>query len=189
MPPCSTSVVLRNSVAEQSAETTNPAMVNRIDSVPTDTQIFVLLGGANDKRLNVPIGETTDTVKTTFLGALNNIVSSLRTRCPKAHILFMTTYNRFSSRNGQGLGDEDYANAMITAARHNLVPCFDNFHCSGVNFLDANMDAWMDECTNRQKKVDDETVYDDPSHHFGLEGYEWVTPIYEAYLAAASANA
>ena len=177
-----------NTVAEQSAETSNAAMVNRISSVPSDTDIFVLLGGANDKRLNVPIGDIDSTDKTTFCGALNTIVSSLRTRCPKVRILFMTTYNRYSSRNNQGFGDEDYANAMIEAAKNNLVPCFDNFHCSGVNFLDDNMISWMDESRNRQKSESGTTVYDDPTHHFSVEGYEWITPIYEAYLSAGTAT-
>lgn len=177
-----------NSVAEQSTETTNPAMVNRISTVPTDTEIFVILGGANDKRLNVPIGDIESADKTTFIGALNSIVSQMRTRCPKARILFMTTYNRYESRNTLGFGDADYAAAMIEAGKRNLIPVFDNFHCSGVNFLDDNLIGWMDESRNRQIVVDGETQYDDPTHHFSIEGYEWIQPLYEAYLSAGSAT-
>lgn len=177
-----------NTVAVQTAETTNQPMVSRISSVPTNTEIFVLLGGANDKRLNVPIGTADSSDTSTFLGALNSIVSSMRDRCQKAKIIFMTTYNRYGSKNSLGFGDEDYANAMIEAGKHNLVPVFDNFHCSGVNFLDDDQRAWIDESRNLQKKVSDETVYDDDTHHFSLEGYEWITPLYEAALAAGTAT-
>lgn len=177
-----------NTVAQQSTETTYNAMVNRTDTVPTDTDIFVLLGGANDKRLNVPIGEIGSTDKTTFIGAVTTIISNVRARCPKARILLLTTYNRYASRNTLGFGDEDYATAMIAAGKYNLVPVFDNFHCSGVNFLDPVMDGWIDECWNRQQLVDGEVVYYDPTHHFGVEGYEWITPLYEAYLSAGTAT-
>lgn len=171
-----------NPVAEASG-TSETAMVDRISSVPADTDYFVLLGGANDKRYNVPIGTTSSTDKTTFLGAINNIISALRVRCPKAKILLMTTYMRFSSTNDLSLGDADYAEAMITGGRANFVPVFDNFHNSGVNFLDSNQRAWMDESRNRQKKVSGSTTYIDDTHHFSIEGYEWITPIYEAALS------
>ena len=160
------------------------AMVDRITDVPTDTDIFVLLGGANDKRFNVPLGEIDSTNKYTFYGALNTIISAVYARCPKAKILLMTTYCRYTSKNSLDLGDEDYANAMLEAGRHNLVPVFDNYHNSGVNFLNANQLAWIDESRNRQKKVNDQTTYIDPTHHFSVEGYEWLTSIYEAALSA-----
>ena len=166
-------------VVENSGEV---AMVDRIDTIPTDTEYFVLLGGANDKRLNVPIGEINSTDKTTFYGALNTIIAGVRDRCPKAKILLLTTYNRFASKNSYNLGDIDYAEAMIQAGRNNLVPVFDNFHNSGVNFLDSKQDAWMDESRNVQKIENNQTVYIDNTHHFSIEGYEWITPIYENLL-------
>lgn len=166
-------------VVENSGEI---AMVDRIDTIPTDTEYFVLLGGANDKRLNVPLGEINSTDKATFYGALNIIISGVRTRCPKAKILLLTTYNRFASKNSYNLGDIDYAEAMIEAGRNNLVPVFDNFHNSGVNFLDSKQDAWMDESRNVQKFENNQTVYIDDTHHFSIEGYDWITPIYENLL-------
>lgn len=172
-----------NPVAE-SPDSGETAMVDRIDTVPLDTDYFVLLGGANDKRYNVPIGTVDSSDKTTFLGAINNIVSAIHARCPKAKILLMTTYMRFSSTNTLGLGDADYAEAMITGGRANFVPVFDNFHNSGVNFMNDNQRSWMDESRNRQKEVSGVTTYIDDTHHFSIEGYEWITPIYEAALNA-----
>lgn len=177
-----------NTVAVQTSETSNPPMVSRISDVPTDTDIFVLLGGANDKRLNVPIGSVDSTNTSEFMGALNSIVSSVRARCPKAKIIFLTTYSRYSSRNSLGFGDEDYANAMIEVGKKNLIPVFDNFHCSGVNFLDDNQRSWMDEANNLLKDISGTVTKDDDTHHFSIEGYEFITPIYEMVLSSATAT-
>ena len=177
-----------NTVAVQTSETSDQPMVSRISSVPADTDIFVLLGGANDKRLNVPIGTVDSTNTSEFMGALNSIVSSVRTRCPKAKIIFMTTYNRYASLNALGFGDEDYAKAMIEVGKRNLIPVFDNFHCSGVNFLDDNQRAWMDEANNLLKDVSGTVTKDDDTHHFSIEGYEFITPIYEMVLSSATAT-
>ncbi len=170
-----------NPVAEVSGSS-EVAMVDRIDTIPTDTNYFVLLGGANDKRLNVPLGDINSTDKTTFYGALNTIIAGVRTRCPKTKILLLTTYNRFTSKNTYNLGDIDYAEAMIQAGRNNLVPVFDNFHNSGVDFLNSSQVGWIDESRNVQKLVNDSITYIDDTHHFSIEGYEWITPIYENLL-------
>lgn len=177
-----------NTVAVQTVETSELPMVSRISDVPTDTDIFVLLGGANDKRLNVPIGTVDSTNTSEFMGALNTIVSSVRTRCPKAKIIFMTTYNRYASLNSLGFGDEDYAKAMIEVGKRNLIPVFDNFHCSGVNFLDDNQRSWMDEANNLLKDISGTATKDDDTHHFSIEGYEFITPIYEMVLSSATAT-
>lgn len=158
------------------------AMVDRLNDVPENTDYFVLLGGANDKRLNVPIGDVDSTDKTTFIGAINTIIDAIRVKCPKAKILLLTTYMRYASTNTLGLGDKDYAEAMIEAGRNNFVPVFDNFHNSGVNFLNDSQRSWMDESRNRQQLVNDEVVYYSDTHHFSVEGYEWITPIYEQLL-------
>lgn len=163
-------------------EANDNSMVNRIDSIPDDTEYFVLLGGANDKRLNVPLGNVDSSDKTTFLGALNIIVDAVKQKCPKAKILLMTTYSRYSSINSLGMGDVEYATSMVNAAYKNLVPVFDNFHSSGVNFLNEYQRAWMDESHDRQKLVDGQIVYYQDTHHFSIEGYEWITPIYEHLL-------
>jgi hypothetical protein len=40
----------------------------------------------------------------------------------------------------------------------------------------------MDEGHDRQKLVDGQIVYYQDTHHFSIEGYEWITPIYEHLL-------
>lgn len=175
-----------NPVAVVSSSSETP-MVERTSSVPSDTDIFVLLGGANDKRLGVPIGTLDSTDTSTFMGALNTIIDDVRAICPEAKLLFMTTYYRYTSRNTYGFGDESYAQAMIDLCNYRKIPCFDNFHNSGVNFLDDNMLTWLDESRNVQYLEDSATAYISDTHHFSIAGYDWIAPVYEKYLEQGSA--
>lgn len=177
-----------NTVAQQTEETLSPAMVNRISDVPTNTEYFVLLGGANDKRLNIPIGPIDSADETTFCGAINKIIDQLHTRIPRAHLLFMTTYDRYATLNAQGYGDKDYADAMIAVCKNRKVPVFDNYRCSGVSFTVATLDNWLDECNNRQWNNDGTIEYYDPTHHFSVEGYDWLIDMYTELLISSTAT-
>lgn len=170
-----------NPVARIDDETVT-SMVDRTDDVPLDTEYFVLLGGANDKRFDVPLGTIDSVDPSTFYGAINLIVSNVRSRCPKTKMLLMSTYKRYDSVNSINLSDLDYANAMIEAGRHNSIPVFDNYHNSGVDFTDSVMLTWIDESRNKQQLVDGEIEYSSDTHHFSLEGYEWIQSVYENAL-------
>ncbi len=171
-----------NTVAIQSIETSNPAMVERIDTVPADSEYFVLIGGANDKRLSVPLGTIGSTDTETFMGALNTIITNIRIQAPKAKLLFLSTYNRFASVNSLGLTDKDYADAMIEVCSNRGVRCFNNFKDSNIDFTNTYMDAWLDENNNVWSYVNGVKTLIAATHHFGLEGYAWITPIYEQLL-------
>lgn len=171
-----------NTVARQEIETANDAMVDRIDTLDPDTNYFVLIGGANDKRLNVPLGDEDSTDLSTFYGAVNSIISQVRTIAPKCKILLMSTYNRFTSRNSLGLKDWDYAQAMLKAGYNNGVRTFDNYHDSGVDFTIPVLDEWLDESNDVMQLVDGQVVHHTATHHFGIEGYDWLEPIYEQIL-------
>lgn len=126
---------LSGSPIAQTGSYENPPICNRLDSIPADSDYIMIMGGTNDFNLNVPIGNNTDTNKTTFKGALNYIINYLITNFPNAKILFATTYRRNESRN-----DEPYATAMIDICRLQNIPCVDNYHSSGVHFFN---EAWM----------------------------------------------
>jgi hypothetical protein len=161
-----------NTVAVQTVETTNPPMVNRIstihDTVP-DCDYFVLIGGANDNRLSVPLGDTDSTDTSTFCGALNSIIDQVRELYPKCHIVFMTNYDRNPATNNLGLKDIDYVNAMLNVCAEKHVFCYDNYHDSGVDFFDDNFTAWADEGVYQGGTA---------NHHFSPEGYKWLLPKY-----------
>lgn len=149
-----------NTVATQTTETTNPSMQIRYSSIP-DSDYIVIIGGANDKRLNVPLDD--------YEFALGTIIDGVRMYHPKAKILFLTNYNRFpNSANTLGLNDIDYVESMINVCKEKGVKCFDNYHDSGVTFAD-----WFDEGV-----VQGTTA----NKHISREGYEWLLPIYENIL-------
>lgn len=169
-------------VANTNNNGTTPSIYERLSSVPEDADYIILLGGANDKRVNVPLGDANSSDPYTFNGALNLISESLRTDHPKAKIIYMTTYWRYSSRNSIGLGDKDYADAMVEAAKRNHIPHFNNFTESGVDFLNEAMRSWMDESKDIKKNVGGVIEYRTETHHFSIEGYEWLEPLYEEVL-------
>lgn len=161
-----------NTVAVQSTETANEPMCVRIDDLPADTDYMVLIGGANDKRLNVPIGDITDG-KSTFKGALAYIVDKAREINPKIKLLFLTNYNRYPSLNALNLSDIDYVNAMLEVCAEKCVKCFDNYHNSGMTFQDSNMLQWCDEGIS---------LDDSANHHLSPEAYKWIYPVYESLM-------
>lgn len=149
-----------NTVARQNTETTNPAMIDRYTSIP-ESDYIVLIGGANDKRLNVALED--------FKDALITIIDGMRAMHPKAKLLFLTNYNRFpNSQNSLGLNDIDYVDAMLEVCSSKGVKCFDNFRESGVTFAD-----WMDEGVSQGTTA---------NKHISREGYNWILPIYENIL-------
>lgn len=149
-----------NSVAVQSKETSNAPMVNRYSNIP-DSDYIVIIGGANDKRLDVELED--------FKNALKTIIDGVRQQHPKCKLLMLTNYNRFpNSPNALGLNDIDYVDAMLEVCREKGVKCYDNYRESGVTFPD-----WFDEGVS---------VGTTANKHISREGYKWLLPIYESIL-------
>lgn len=156
------------------------SMYERMNQI-TISDYFVLIGGANDKRYNVPLGNIDSNDGTTFYGAVNEIIKHVRTIAPKCKILLMTTYPRYESVNNIGLGDADYAEAMRNAAKHNNVDLFDNYAC-GVNMNDPSLRSWMDESRNRFWNNNGTITYNDDTRHFSVLAYEWLYNKYKTKL-------
>ena len=148
-------------------------MCVRYINMADDLDYIVILGGANDYRLNVPIGNNTDTVNTTFKGALNTLIQGLLTKYPGKKILFMTNYNRVQASNSLGLSDIDYVDAMLEMCGLYGIPCFDNYRKCGI--------SWH---TNLQESWADEGVYlgGSANRHLSPAGYEFLVPVYENIL-------
>jgi hypothetical protein len=164
-----------DTVANQTAES-QPCMVNRYSSMANTLDYFVLLGGANDKRLNVPLGTVASTDPNTFMGALNVIINGVRAKYPQIKMLFMTNYNRFpNSPNSLGLNDIDYVSAMQQVCTAQGIPCFDNYHNSGVNFQNTVLSAWQDEGLSTGGTA---------TTHLSDSAYTWLLPKYENALGA-----
>lgn len=164
-----------NPVARQEIEPERVPMCDRCLELPADADYIVILGGANDKRLHVPIGEMTmeNRDAATFAGALNLLLERVTQRSPKARLLLMTNYNRWPSKNRLGLSDIDYVDAMLQIAGLWSLPCFDNYRNSGISFQNPAQLAWIDEGLSLGTAA---------NHHFSEEAYRWLLPRYEAAL-------
>lgn len=164
-----------NTMAKQEKETRVPPMCERYAAMHGNADYVVVLGGANDKRLSVPIGENDSTDPATFKGALRQLILGLTEKYPHAKILFMTNYNRWPSKNDLGISDIAYVEAMQEICALFAIPCFDNYHNAGLSFHNPHQLAWIDEGL---------TLGLPENHHFSEEAYEWLLPKYAALLAA-----
>lgn len=61
----------------------------RVNAIPTNTDVLIFMGGANDFINNVPIGTIADTGTTTFYGAYQTALNKMYTRVPNAIIILM----------------------------------------------------------------------------------------------------
>lgn len=164
-----------NTLAKQEKETKVPPMCERYADMHDHADYVVVLGGANDKRLSVPIGDNDSTDPATFKGAVRQLILGLTAKYPKAKILFMTNYNRWPAKNELGISDLAYVEAMQEMCGIYAIPCFDNYHNAGISFQNPNQLAWADEGI----------VLGMPeNHHFSEEAYDWLLPKYAALLAA-----
>ena len=162
-----------NTLAYQEAERKHEPMCVRYSSMEDGADYVVVLGGANDKRLSVPIGEDDSRDISTFKGALNVLILGLTEKYPKAKFLFLTHYDRWPSKNALGLSDIDYVEAMKEVCALWAMPCFDNYHSSGISFRNPAQLAWADEGV---------VLGLAPNHHFSDEAYDYLLTKYEALL-------
>ena len=162
-----------NTLAKQDKEPQNPPMCVRYADMEDGADYVVVMGGANDKRLDVPIGNDDDTDLYTFKGALNTLILGLSAKYPRAKMLFMTNYNRWPSKNRLGISDLAYVIAMEEVCRKYSIPCFNNYYNSGISFQNPAQLAWIDEGLSLGLAA---------NHHFSDEAYDWLVPKYEALL-------
>jgi hypothetical protein len=164
-----------NPIADVPSEPTETGMVKRYTSMVDGADYIIVLGGANDRRLNVPLGTNTSTDITTFKGALNVLIDGLISKYPKGKILFMTNYNRFPSTvNSLGYSDIQYVDAMIEICNLKDIQCFDNYRKSGINFQNPITANWQDEGI---------TIDGNANVHLSDEAYTWLLPKYEQALS------
>ena len=170
-----------NSIALPETEEKHPPMCIRYADMADGADYVVLLGGANDKRLSIPLGDEERRNDrsyrdiTTFRGALNTLIAGLCEKYPKAKILLMTNYNRWLHKNKLGMSDIEYVDAMLEVAALWSIPCFDNYRQCGLSFQNPAQLAWIDEGL---------ALGIERNHHFSSEAYDWLLNKYEKLLEA-----
>lgn len=148
-------------------------MCKEIKREVKNADIIILQGGANDQRVNVPLGDINSTKRNTFCGALNETITFFRKNYPHAKIFCMTNYARRKAANDLGLYDLDYVNAMLQVCKKRHIPCFDNYHDSDVDFFSDEWRAWGSESAYLGEGL---------NYHFSPAAYRKLLPIYEAFI-------
>jgi lysophospholipase L1-like esterase len=127
----------------------NTGMVTdaRINTIPLDSDVILLMGGTNDWG-SIPLGDLTYPYDVTrFKGALAQTILKLQTRCPNALIVVMSLLSGRGDVNGSGqaingttpavnslgLTSEDYANATKDVCHYMSTPFIDVFGKTGIN--------------------------------------------------------
>lgn len=119
--------------------------IDRINTIPTDSDIVLIMGGTNDFYSNIPLGNieyNNGYDETTFKGALASTIMKMQNRVPNAVIVLMTLINGQGETNANGsnmkvntlgLKAIDYANAIKEVAYYFGIPCIDVFGKAGIN--------------------------------------------------------
>lgn len=163
-------------------------MCTRIDTIlsqHSSCDIFVVMGGANDKNSSVKTGSINSVSNTEFIGAIKNIIAKIRRKYKQnCKLVFMTTYHRYDSLNNIGLGEEDYVVAMTQACNLLSVPCFNNYNNCGITLADTQYTtnepyAWAD--SGRAQGLS-------ATYHFSVNGYKYLAKIYEQFLQNCYVN-
>ena len=119
--------------------------VNRLETIPIDTDIVTIFGGTNDWGNNATLGTIDDTGKETFYGAYKYILEWLAINRPNAKVMTMTPLKRYfrgggttwvnaqTTPNNKGNLLQDYVRAVKEVSDLYAVPCVDLHNDSGLN--------------------------------------------------------
>ena len=122
------------------ASTDNPlsrSILLRHQNLPDDADIVLIAGGSNDWAHSViEMGDYDSTDDTTFYGALNILLPSLKTKYPTIPVVMMTPIKRtetHNAKNSLGYTLEDFVNAMTLKCREYGVYCLDMWGTCPIN--------------------------------------------------------
>ena len=124
---------------------------DRINDIPSDTDVILVFGGHNDFSVTTPIGEivrwwtlSDENSKSEFYSAYALLLKKLTEQFPKAKIITMScvggrTSSETVNEDGQwylnNLCMEDYAEAVKRISKYYGIPCIDVGGESGINTL------------------------------------------------------
>jgi lysophospholipase L1-like esterase len=113
--------------------TTRDPMCIRYANMADTAEFVFVFGGTNDWTNNVAIGAITDTVKTSFYGALNALIDGLITKYPTQSIIIATPMHRQGDTvaNTAGSTLKDYRDAIIAVGLKYGIAILDLYATSG----------------------------------------------------------
>lgn len=140
------------------------SVVNNLENLPEDGDLYCFEGGINDFWSNTPIGYCDPADYTgeldlyTICGAMEHIFRYCQDNLPGKPVCFVITHKIQStafSPNGIGNTFTEYRNAMVEVCEKYSIPYYDAFNESGLNgrnttlselFLNANAEGIADGC-------------------------------------------
>ena len=130
---------------------TETYFANRVTADYANYDCVFVMGGTNDEGQSIPIGDTSYSngfKKTTFKGAVADLIKTIQTVAPNAQIIFATPVSGRGSagenaneckKNGLGLTTADYAKAMREVCSLYSIPCIDLYSECGINPFNRTM--------------------------------------------------
>lgn len=117
------------------------SVVNNLENLPKDGDLYCFQGGINDFWGNTAIGECTSDFtgavdSSTICGAMETIFRYALTNFVGKPICFVITHkvqNTFYSKNTNGNTFKDYRDAMVKVCEKYSIPYYDAFYESGLN--------------------------------------------------------
>lgn len=139
-------------------------------SIASDADYITLWFGINDSGHNIPIGELTDSVNTTYYGAWNVVLSDLITRCTKAHIGIIISNNLNAT----------YVDATIAIAKKWGIPYLDLNYDNSVPLMHYSL---RPDASNEIKALrNSKFAIGENNHHPNLEAHEYESYFIEEWL-------
>ena len=113
----------------------NP-MCERVNTIPTTTNVLTILAGTNDLLRNGSnIGELGSADTNTFLGAYESTIEQIYALIPNVKIIIMTLPPRFNSSTGDEIDSSGFRDATIKLAKKYHLPCINLNDELGINIF------------------------------------------------------
>jgi len=164
-------------IAHQDSPLVAGAMVDRYTSLANDNDIVIVFGGINDYGVGVGVAGAIDSVNTSeFNGALNVLISGLKTKYTNKEIVFVTPYNlKYLTVSS------DVANASSTMNLKGYRDCIiERCTYHGVPVIDLYANSGMDIAHN----TPDNTTYTSDGVHLTIAGHQKVANKIIGYLSS-----
>ena len=119
--------------------------VNRLNTIPTDTDVIVIFGGTNDWGNNATLGTISDSGSSSFYGAYKYMLEWLAVNRPNTKVITITPLKRYfrgggsvwhnaqTTPNNKGQLLQDYVRAVKEVSEMYAIPCVDLHNESGLN--------------------------------------------------------
>ena len=154
--------------------------VDRVSSIPLDTEILTVFGSFNDyEYISENLGTLGDTGTDTIYGAIYNFINDVYARCPDVimGIITPTKWGYLSVWKDVSAADlcDSYVEALLKAADKWSIPVLDLYHDSGLR-------PWNSNFAQLYYKDDDGNGIANTVHPLDAAHKRFIAPKVEAFI-------